>query len=141
MTASADAQAAKVHRLQPLRVLLAGRDRRFIRVTSFLLARRGYDVAQTELRDTVAAAERHRADVVLLETGGSLASAARKLSALQALPAAPGVLIVFQGREREGWAGIPCVEKWTSVEALVGAIEAASRNRLPPSTENESVRL
>ena len=37
----------KLHRLRPLRVLLAGRDRRFLRVTSFLLSQRGYDVVET----------------------------------------------------------------------------------------------
>jgi CheY-like chemotaxis protein len=141
MDAAVDGVARNVRRLQPLRVLLAGRDRRFIRVTSFLLAQRGYEVAQTELRDTVAAAGRHRSDVVLLETDGSVASAARELAALQALPAAPGVLLVFQSGERERWAGIPGVEKWASVDALVGEIEAASRTRQPPSTEPESVRL
>ncbi len=141
MDAAVDGVVQNVRRLQPLRVLLAGRDRRFIRVTSFLLAQRGYDVAQTELRDTVAAAGRHRSDVVLLETDGSVASAARELAALQALPAAPGVLLVFQSGERERWVGIPGVEKWASVDALVGEIEAASRTREPPSTEPESVRL
>ncbi len=130
MDVAGDTMVKNVRRLQPLRVLLTGRDRRFIRVTSFLLAQRGYDVAHSEL---LAAAARHRADVVLLETDGSLASAARELAALQALPAAPGVLLVLQSGERERWSGIPGVEKWAPVEALIGEIEAASRNRQPPT--------
>ena len=39
-------EPTNVRRLQPLRILLCGRDRRFMRVTSFLLSRRGYEIAQ-----------------------------------------------------------------------------------------------
>ena len=80
MTLPADADA-KLLRLQPLRVLLSGRDRRFLRVTSFLLAQRGYDVHDTSPRKTLEAVERHRADVVLLETETSRTVAGRKIAA------------------------------------------------------------
>ncbi len=46
MTTGAESEMT-VHRLHPLRVLVSGRDRRFVRVTSFLLSQRGYDVEQT----------------------------------------------------------------------------------------------
>jgi CheY-like chemotaxis protein len=118
-----------VQRLQPLRVLLSGRDRRFARVTSFLLARRGYDVAHAELGDLTDAAERRRADVVLLETDESRAAAARVLAALQALPVPPGVLVVCGRNERGRWDGVRAVEKWTPLESLVAEIEAASLGR------------
>jgi CheY-like chemotaxis protein len=141
MTANhADAATAKVHRLQPLRVLLSGRDRRFLRVTSFLLAIRGYDVQDTSPRKTLEAVERHRADVVLLETGPSRTIAARKIAALQALATAPSVLLVVDSDnddEERGWQGLPAVKKWTPIDSLVAQIETAANNRPTPLTEIE----
>jgi CheY-like chemotaxis protein len=134
-----DAETAKVHRLQPLRVLLSGRDRRFLRVTSFLLAIRGYDVQDTSPRKTLEAVERHRADVVLLETGSSRTIAARKIAALQALATAPSVLLVVDGDDDQerGWQGLPAVKKWTPIDTLVSEIETAANNRPAPLTEIE----
>lgn len=141
MTASAGAPAAKVHRLQPLRVLLSGRDRRFVRVTSFLLARRGYDVADASHADTVKAAERHRADVVLLETSDSRVTAARKLAALQALATAPSVLVVVDDGDHERWDGLPTIRKWTRIDELADAIEAASLHRPTQLADSEDRAL
>jgi CheY-like chemotaxis protein len=127
--------AANVRRLQPLRILLCGRDRRFVRVTCFLLRRKGYDVAAASPDDTVNAAQRHRADVVLLESGGSRAVAARRVAALATLKTAPGVLVVTDESGDGRWRGLSTVEKWTPLDALVETIEAAARNRALPSAE------
>jgi CheY-like chemotaxis protein len=137
-TGPAEAEA-KVHRLQPLRVLLSGRDRRFLRVTSFLLAQRGYEVHDTSPRKTLEAVERHRADVVLLETDASRTMAARKIAALQSLAAAPSVLVVVEGDddEQKRWQGLPAVRKWTPIDALVAQIEASALNRPAPLSEIE----
>ena len=132
--------AENVQRLQPLRILLSGRDRRFIRVTSFLLSRRGYDVAHAELGDVADAAERRRADVVLLETYGARGSAARVLAALQALALPPGVLVVCDQDEGSRWDGVRSVEKWTPIERLVSEIEAASLGRRMPMLETKGER-
>ena len=129
-----------VQRLQPLRILLSGRDRRFIRVTSFLLSRRGYDVAHAEPGDVADAAERRRADVVLLETYGARGSAARVLAALQALALPPGVLVVCDQDEGSRWDGVRSVEKWTPVERLVSEIEAASLGRRMSMLETKGER-
>jgi hypothetical protein len=130
----------KVRRLQPLRVLLSGRDRRFLRVTSFLLTQRGYDVQQTSPRGTIETVERHRSDVVLLETNDSRVMAARKVAALQALPVAPSVLVVFDDdyeEEKDRWQGLSAVTKWTPIEILIEEIEAAALARPAPLTESE----
>jgi CheY-like chemotaxis protein len=129
-----------VSRLQPLRILLSGRDRRFLRVTSFLLAQRGYDVQETSPKGTLASVERHRADVVLLEINDSRTMAARKVAALQALSVAPSVLVVYDD-EPEPWPGLLAVRKWTPIEALVEQIEAAARARPTPLTESERAYL
>ena len=135
----ADAEPGKVHRLQPLRVLLSGRDRRFLRVTFFLLAIRGYDVEDTSPRKTLEAVERHRADVVLLETDASRTIAARKIAALQALASAPSVLLVVDGDddEEKQWQGLPAVRKWMPIDSLVAEIETAANSRPTPLTEIE----
>ena len=143
MTSPADTDV-KVRRLQPLRVLLSGRDRRFLRVTSFLLAQRGYDVQQTSPRRTIETVERHRSDVVLLETNDSRVMAARKVAALQALPVAPSVLVVFDDdheEEKDRWQGLSAVTKWTPIETLVKEIEAAALARPAPLTETERAYL
>jgi hypothetical protein len=123
-----------VHRLQPLRVLLSGRDRRFLRVTSFLLARRGYHVAQSPIGTVLEAVDRERSDVVLLESGESKAAAARTLTALQLTSASPALLLVTEGDEDKArWNGLPAVEKWTPIDDLVKEIEKAAFQRIPPS--------
>ena len=129
-----------VRRLQPLRVLLSGRDRRFLRVTSFLLAQRGYDVQETSPKKTLEAVERHRADVVLLETSDSRTMAARKVAALQALALAPSVLLVYDD-EHERWPGLLTVKKWTPIDILVEQIEAAALARPTPLTAIERAYL
>lgn len=132
-----------VQRLHPLRVLVSGRDRRFVRVTSFLLSQRGYDVAQTSPRKTLETVEQHRSDVVLLETDASRTMAARKIAALQALAVAPSVLVVVEGDddEQERWQGLPAVKKWTPIDTLADLIEDAARNRPVPLTEIERAYL
>ena len=140
---SATEADVKVRRLQPLRVLLSGRDRRFLRVTSFLLSQRGYDVYDTSPGKTLEAAERARVDVVLLETDASRTMAARKIAALQALAVAPSVLVVVEGddEEQERWQGLPAVKKWMPIDALVEQIEAAALHRPAPLTEIERAYL
>jgi len=141
MSTRAQASTANVHRLQPLRVLLSGRDRRFVRVTSFLLSRRGYDVIETTPAETVKVAERQRADVVLLETNDSRVTAARKVAALQALPAAPGVLVVVGEDDEQRWDGLATILKWAALNELVAEIEAASLARAAPLGETEDRAL
>src|ERR671938_317897 len=54
------------------RILLVGHDRRFLRVTAFLLAREGFDVQATyDAPRLVELVEAHAADVAVLEPDGS----------------------------------------------------------------------
>jgi CheY-like chemotaxis protein len=140
MTTNGDDETM-VRRLHPLRVLVSGRDRRFVRVTSFLLAQRGYDVAQSSPKKTLETVERHRSDVVLLETSNVRVIVARQVAALQALPVAPSVLVAFDGDEGDSWQGLSTVQKWTPVETLIEQIEAAARARPAPLTESERAYL
>jgi CheY-like chemotaxis protein len=140
MHAASQPYPANVKRLQPLRVLLSGHDQRFIRVTSFLLSQRGYEVAHAELGDVADSAQRRRADVVLVETYGSRASAARGLAALQALAMPPGVLVICDQDEQNRWDGVRSIEKWTPLDTLVAEIEAASLGRHMPTLQGKGKR-
>jgi CheY-like chemotaxis protein len=127
----------KLHRLHPLRVLLAGRDRRFLRVTSFLLSQRGYDVVETSSKKTLQEVERHKSDVVLLETNDTRGVAARMVAALETLPGAPSVLVVFEDDEDDRWQGFRAIKKWTPIDELVQEIETAAVNRPAPLLDVE----
>jgi CheY-like chemotaxis protein len=128
---------AKLQRLRPLRVLLSGRDRRFLRVTSFLLSQRGYDVVETSSKKTLQAVERHKSDVILLETNDTRGVAARMVAALETLPTAPSVLVVFEDDEDDRWQGFKAVKKWTPIDELVREIETAAVNRPAPLLDVE----
>jgi CheY-like chemotaxis protein len=137
--------STNVRRLQPLRVLLAGRDRKFVRVTSFLLSRRGYEVAQTGLADVMGAVERHRADVLVLEPGESRGQTAQLISELQTAESSPAMVILVSG-DGARWNGLSVSDKWTPIEDLVQKIEAAALHRTPPTVaapvvERESTSL
>jgi CheY-like chemotaxis protein len=127
----------KLHRLRPLRVLLAGRDRRYLRVTSFLLSQRGYDVVETGSKKTLQAVERHKSDVILLETNDTRGVAARMVAALETLPTAPSVLVVFEDDDDDRWQGFKAVKKWMPIDELVQEIETAAVNRPAPLLEVE----
>jgi CheY-like chemotaxis protein len=125
------------HRLRPLRVLLAGRDRRYLRVTSFLLSQRGYDVVETSSKKTLQAVERQKSDVILLETNDTRGVAARMVAALVTLPTAPSVLVVFEDDDDDRWQGFKAVKKWMPIDELVQEIETAAVNRPAPLLEVE----
>jgi CheY-like chemotaxis protein len=133
LAGDSEPQQSNVRRLQPLRVLVAGRDRRFMRVTSFLLTRRGYAVSRSGLVDAVAVADSQRSDVVLVELDGSRVEAGRAIAALQASPAAPAVITLAADGAENVWSGLRALDKWTPIETLAAEIDAAALRRLPPS--------
>jgi hypothetical protein len=120
---------AKVRRLRPLRILLALRDRKFMRVTCFLLERRGYDVVQDGSARVVEAAARVQPDVVVFEAEPSRGSSARILAGLAALPGAPGVITIVEQELHGSLLGVATVAKWTPVDELAREIDAASLRR------------
>jgi CheY-like chemotaxis protein len=124
---------SNVTRLQPLRVLLAGRDERFMRVTSFLLSRRGYAVRRSTLVDACVEATRNHSDVVLVDDGGSRVEVARTIAALQALAAAPALLLLSTSGATYAWKRLPVVDKWTPIATLAAEIDKAALHRLPPN--------
>ena len=85
----------KVRPLHRIRVLVAGRDPHFIRVATFLLERHGFLVTTARRpADALGLIERHRANVVVVDTTSSVASAARLVAAIEALYPLVGALAV-----------------------------------------------
>src|SRR5215213_3272787 len=119
----------KIRRLHPVRVLLVLRDRRLLRVTSFLLERRGYDVIRESGTNIADSAARFRADVVLLQAESSRAATGRSLAALEALRNPPGVVAVCADGEGEHLPGIIALSKWAPIEDVARAIDAAALRR------------
>lgn len=96
-----------------------------MRVTAFLLERRGYTVVQEGGSNVVDAAERSRVDVVVIEGETSRGASARLLAALTALSTAPGLISIVDG-EGDRVAGVPALRKWTPVDDLAREIDSAS---------------
>jgi uncharacterized membrane protein (UPF0127 family)/CheY-like chemotaxis protein len=104
------------------RIVLVGHDRRFLRVTAFLLAREGFDVETSHdpprLLELV---EAHAADVAVLEPDGS-AVAVRAIAALRALRPDVGLVVVDDRRPSLG--GERTLPKWSHLAQLVEEIES-----------------
>ena len=111
-----------------IRVVLAARDRRFLRVTSFLLARDGFLVDSTrKLEDLPEIVQRHRPDVVILDGMDSLTMTARAIAGLEALPYSVAVLVVAEAPEASSPRSVRLLHKWTSFDRLVHEVERLSK--------------
>jgi hypothetical protein len=103
------------------RIVVVGHDRRFLRVTAFLLAREGFVVqASHDAPRLLELVEDHAADVAVLEPDGS-AVAARAIAALRALR--PDVGLVVIGDDRRWLGGERRLPKWSELARLVDEIE------------------
>jgi uncharacterized membrane protein (UPF0127 family) len=114
-------------RLSPIRVLVVSPDRHFRSVTSMLLAHRGCSVSSSSKATRVAEMiSRDRADVVVLDTGTSPATA-QAVAAVGALAQPVGMVIVDESPGRD--CRPPVLAKWGPFEDLFAAIERAGRLR------------
>ena len=108
-----------------IRVAIGTRDRRFGRVAGFLLTRNGFLVDDSHdpasLTDLLG---RGAVDVVLLDAGESLASAARTARAFEALAPDVGIVLAVEDAGSGHSTGdIVTVPKWGSFDAVVEALE------------------
>ena len=121
---AASLESRRAHENVPSRprILLVGHDRRFLRVTAFLLAREGFDVqASYDAPRLLELVEAHGADVAVLEPDGS-AVAVRAIAALRALRPDVGLVVVDDRRPMLG--GEPTLPKWSELARLVEEIES-----------------
>lgn len=123
---------ANVHPMRPVRVLLAGRDPRYIRAMAFLLARRGYDArAGTAAGTLFADVEEHKPDVVVLVEADSFGDAVGDALQLLGLSDALSVVVATTRHDAPATTRLRFVEKWASFDALAEAVERAWAE-LPP---------
>jgi DNA-binding NtrC family response regulator len=116
---------AKVRPLRPPRVLVAVADSRFVRLASFLLSRRGFEVLTTKRpRDLLMLLERRSADAVILDGTASFTEAARLAGAVEALHPRITVIVVAEKPEAvEPIGNLQLLSKWTSFDELASTIE------------------
>jgi DNA-binding NtrC family response regulator len=128
-----------VRALRRLRVLVATRDRRFIRVAGFLLARGGFDVESTPRpRDLLEVIETQPQDIVILDASESLAEAARWVAAIEALHPHITVLVVSDDGEGVSTVNLRVFDKWKSFERLVVGLRALHFGRMPVGPPTDS---
>jgi uncharacterized membrane protein (UPF0127 family) len=115
---------------RPMHVMVMSTDRRFREVVSLLLARRGCTVSvgggspiSSERIDS------EHPEVVVIDAGRSLATAARVAAAVESLNRPVGIVIVDDHPEPT-LPRLPTLPKWGSFEDLFAAVQQAHARRL-----------
>jgi DNA-binding NtrC family response regulator len=120
----ADGSAANLHLLRRVKVLLVSRDRRFLRVARFLLAREDLVVDSTSKPDELLARVSDGVNVVVIDGTRSLSAAARDVAEIQALHPEIGVIVVAEDPEPPTSA-FRLLSKWASLEHLGEEVKRA----------------
>jgi hypothetical protein len=121
----ADVNIGNVRALRRLRVLVAARDRRFLRIAGFLLLRSGFEVASTPRpNDLLPIVDRQTPDIVIIDGSESLAEAARSVAVLEALYPHVTVIVVSDDGVSPATDNLQVFPKWKSFEHLVPDLEA-----------------
>lgn len=119
-----DQEGVPVTRLRPIRVLLVGRDRRFLRMANVLLSRHGCEVASIERSsELLERVERQRPNVVVLDGSDSLSATARAVAALEALPMPVSTVIVYEGAQDDPLRQLRLLPKWGGFDEIVSEVE------------------
>ena len=112
---------AKVTTLRPIRVLVAARDRRFLRAAAVLLAERGYMIRAIEKMSQVpAVALQWRANVVVLDVTGQVSKTLRAAAAVEGAEPPTGVVLVGDGEDAVRVSAAP---KWDTLDELGEQVE------------------
>jgi DNA-binding NtrC family response regulator len=126
---------ASVEPARGIRVVLAARDRRFRRVTSFLLGRKGFLIDSVRTTDELLrVVERQRPDVVILDGTDSLTGTTRAIAAIEALSHPVAVLVVAEAPDASSPRSLRLLHKWTPFNRLVDEVE-----RLWADTQGQEV--
>lgn len=113
-----------VRPLHPIRVLLVGRDTRYLRAADFLLAAHGYTTRRVVRTASLAReATRFDADVVVVEAGRRFADAARQAAQLTGLTPDVGVVVAVERDLPADSERLAFVGKWAPFDDLVSSIE------------------
>jgi hypothetical protein len=113
-----------VRSLHGVRVLLVGRDTRYVRAIDFLLNTSGYETRRLVWTGSLPReATRFDADVVFVEAGRGFADAARQVAQVAGLTPEIGVVVAVEGELPAGSERLAFVEKWAKFDDLLACIE------------------
>jgi hypothetical protein len=123
---------ANVRPLRRVRVLISGRDPRYVRAIAFLLERRGYDARPRLTAGALFAdVEEHKPDVVILVEADSFGDAVGQALELLGLSDTLSVIVATKRPEAPSTNRLRFIEKWASFDTLAEAVERAWAE-LPP---------
>ena len=123
---AAMAELDNVRSLRPVRVLVAGRDERYARATTFLLGRSGYETRRVRhTRPLLGDPRVEAADILLYEGEVSPESALAEATALVAEFTNLAVVVAAGRREPSPDGRLQFVEKWAPIEEVVAAVNRA----------------
>jgi hypothetical protein len=118
--------ASNLRALHPVRVLLVGRDRRFLRVAGAFLFAEGHAVESSERpSELLELVHRLHTDVAVIDASASLGEAARSAASLRALPAPVAAVLVADEERTSPGTGLSLLSKWGCFEELSARIEEA----------------
>jgi hypothetical protein len=121
-----EAGAAPVLRLHPIRVLLVGTDRRFLRVAGALLASEGHAIRSSERPgELMELVHQLGTDVAVIDASRALPEAVRAAASLSELPVPVAAVLVADGDRPALLGGIEIVRKWGSFAELGAKVEDA----------------
>jgi CheY-like chemotaxis protein len=121
-----ESRAASVSRLHPVRVLLVGNDRRFLRVAGALLASEGHLVKSSERpSELIELVHQLGTDVAVIDASRSLAEAVRGAASLRGLPLPVATVLVVDKVRLAHLSGVAVVRKWGSFDELSSKVEEA----------------
>jgi hypothetical protein len=115
-----------IRSLRQIRVLVAGRDARYVRATTFLLGRSGFDVRRVRHGPSLLHDPRlARTDVLLLEAEGAPTRAAVQANAVLAAFDHVAVVVAATDALPSSDGRLQTVEKWAPLDAVVAAVDRA----------------
>ena len=113
---------ARISRLHAMRVLVIGRDRRFLRVASAVLGQRGHTTRTSEKSGELWAVMRFwKPHVVVLDITGAVGSHVRTAAAIEAGSPETAVVLMGDGAAAERCGALP---KWSALEELAESVES-----------------
>jgi uncharacterized protein len=107
------------------RVVVASRDRRFVKLMRFVLDRHGFEVVTAARDDLMELLEREKADVVVLEASGSLVAAGQAAAAAKALHPEVEIVVVSEGGARGEQTTFRVYDKWDGMNDVVETVSRA----------------
>jgi len=124
---------ANVRPLRKVRVLLAGRDPRYVRAMTFLLGRRGYDVRSGLTANALFTdVEEYKPDVVVLVDADSFGETVGLADQILVLSDTVSVIVATTRHDAPPANRLRFVERWASFDVLAEAVERAWAE-LPPA--------